>query len=79
MISAFREDYIFTKLHICEVSRKQNPRENFGINSTSKVKPLHTEITSLTEIEMNGWLDKYKASLFDPESHHPMYGVQYFT
>ena len=23
-------------------------------------QPLHTEITSLTEIEMNGWLDKFK-------------------
>ena len=35
VISPFREDFIFTKLRICEVSRKLNPRENFQIYSMS--------------------------------------------
>ena len=29
----FREGYIFMKLPICEVSRKESPRENFKIYS----------------------------------------------
>ena len=33
VISAFREDFIFTKLRICEVSRKYIPRQNFRIYS----------------------------------------------
>ena len=33
VISPFREDFIFTKLRICEVSLKLNPRENFRIYS----------------------------------------------
>ena len=34
VISAFPEDFTFTKLRICEVSRKLNPRKNFRIYST---------------------------------------------
>ena len=30
----FREGFIFTKLRICEVSRKLSPRENFRIYSS---------------------------------------------
>ena len=29
VISPIREDFMFTKLRICQVSGKQNPRENF--------------------------------------------------
>ena len=36
-VSPFREDFIFAKLRICEVSRKLNPRENFQICSMSKL------------------------------------------
>ena len=41
MISSFREGYIFTKLRICEVSRKYNPRENFRIYSMCSVSLEH--------------------------------------
>ena len=34
VILSFCEGLIFTKLRICEVSRKYNPRENFRIYST---------------------------------------------
>ena len=34
VISPFREGFVFTKLRICEVLRKQNPRKNFRIYST---------------------------------------------
>ena len=42
MISPFREDFIFTKLRICEVSRILNPRKNFRIYSKQfKQKRVH--------------------------------------
>ena len=36
VISAFRKDFIFTKLRICNVSRKENPCENFRAYSINK-------------------------------------------
>ena len=36
VILPIREDFIFMKLHICEVSRKYNPRENFQIYSNQR-------------------------------------------
>ena len=33
VVSPFREDFIFSKLRICEVSRKENPREIFRVYS----------------------------------------------
>ena len=35
MILTFREDFIFRKLRICEVSQKWNPRENLRIYSST--------------------------------------------
>ena len=34
VISPYCENFILTKLRICEVPRKQNPRDNFRIYST---------------------------------------------
>ena len=39
VILPFREGFIFTKLRICEVSRKLSPRENFRIYSTPNSFP----------------------------------------
>ena len=55
VISPFREDFIFTKLRICEVSRKLNPHENFRIYSTisdtvTYIMDLADEILTLKEM-----------------------------
>ena len=51
VISPIREDLIFTKLRICEVSRKLNSRENFRIYSIyiKIVQPLVCKMVLLQD------------------------------
>ena len=72
VISPIHEGFIFTKLRICEVSRNYNPRENFRIYSTFKVKFPHFLVTEYDAL--------YKQEeLYDPAlyMHHSMSGQCY--
>ena len=44
VISVFCEDFIFTKLRMCEVSRKENPRENFRFTVYYKLGKMTTNM-----------------------------------
>ena len=47
VISLYREIFIFTKLHISDISRKLNPRENFRIYSTKSLSVWIFKVNTL--------------------------------
>ena len=53
VISPFRGDFIFTKLRMCEVSRKYNLRENFRITVYDSTHCLEYEFVCLRESMVN--------------------------